>query len=115
MTHTTHYCCNNRLREEGGKARCCDCHPHDNCGDDQAKPAQDSFIKKSDIKTKIYPIVDSFLAEAKDQDSNYRSLDRLNQDRHLAVEALEELFNTEKEEALREQIENIMKLITECK
>ncbi len=38
MTHeidpilgTTHYCCNKRLREEGGKAQCCECVPHEGC------------------------------------------------------------------------------------
>lgn len=30
----THWCCNNRLRDEGGKARCCVCRPHERCGDD---------------------------------------------------------------------------------
>lgn len=28
---TTHYCCNARLKKEGGKARCCECVPHKNC------------------------------------------------------------------------------------
>ena len=44
------------------------------------------------MKEKIYKIVDSFLTEAKDLNGNERSLERLNQDRHLAVEKLEELF-----------------------
>ena len=36
----------------------------------------------------IYKIIDSFLVEAKDQNGNERSLERLNADRHLAVEAI---------------------------
>ena len=28
---STHICCNNRLKKEGGKARCCICIPHKNC------------------------------------------------------------------------------------
>lgn len=28
----THYCCQNRLDKEGGKARCCSCFPHPDCG-----------------------------------------------------------------------------------
>lgn len=40
------------------------------------------------LRDKIYQIVDSFLAEAKDQHGNDRSLERLNQDRHLAVDSI---------------------------
>jgi hypothetical protein len=36
----------------------------------------------------IYKIIDSFLVEAKDQNGNERSLERLNQDRHLAAERI---------------------------
>ncbi len=39
-----------------------------------------------DLKKKIYELMDSFLVEAKDQHGNDRSLERLNQDRHLFVE-----------------------------
>lgn len=31
----THWCCNTRLEKEGGKARCCECVPHEGCDDDQ--------------------------------------------------------------------------------
>lgn len=48
-------------------------------------------------KNKLYNIVDSFLVEAQDQEGNYRSLDRLNQDRHLVVESLNQLFELEHE------------------
>ncbi len=27
----THNVCENRLKKEGGKAKCCDCNPHDGC------------------------------------------------------------------------------------
>lgn len=30
----THWCCQNRIRDEGGKAMCCECRPHDGCGND---------------------------------------------------------------------------------
>ena len=60
-----------------------------------------------DIKIKLYEIVDSFLTEAKDQYGNDRSLDRLNQDRNLAVERLEELFQNEREETLRTVLPDI--------
>lgn len=29
--HETHSCCNKRLQEQGGKAYCCYCVPHENC------------------------------------------------------------------------------------
>lgn len=29
---STHSCCNARLKAEGGKARCCYCVPHEDCG-----------------------------------------------------------------------------------
>ena len=60
-----------------------------------------------DIKIKLYEIVDNFLTEAKDQYGNDRSLDRLNQDRTLAVERLEELFQKGREETLRTVLPNI--------
>ena len=30
---STHWSCNKRLKKEGGYAECCDCYPHNNCGD----------------------------------------------------------------------------------
>ncbi len=54
------------------------------------------------IKEKIYEAMDSFLVEAKDQYGNERSLERLNQDRHLFVEKLLELFYEEKQSWLNE-------------
>jgi hypothetical protein len=29
--HETHFACNKRIKEEGGKAKCCFCFPHNNC------------------------------------------------------------------------------------
>lgn len=37
MTHETHYCCNARLKAEGGKAKCCSCKPHEGCDMTQPK------------------------------------------------------------------------------
>lgn len=34
----THYCCNARLKKEGGKSKCCECHPHKKC---ELKPLSD--------------------------------------------------------------------------
>jgi hypothetical protein len=48
------------------------------------------------IKQELYRIVDHFLTEAKNQNGEERSLDRLNADRHLAVENLEALFTRQK-------------------
>ena len=50
------------------------------------------------IKQELYKIVDHFLTEAKNQNGEERSLDRLNADRHLAVENLEALFIKQQEE-----------------
>ena len=47
----------------------------------------------SKTKQEIYRIIDSFLAEAKDQNGKERSLEQLNQDRHLAAERFEDLIN----------------------
>ena len=44
------------------------------------------------IKLRIYEIVDSFLVEAKNQDGEDRSLEQLNEDRHLCVDNLVQLF-----------------------
>ena len=52
------------------------------------------------IKQEIYIIIDSFLVEAKDQHGNERSVQRLNQDRHLAADALIELCRMFLEEVL---------------
>lgn len=46
----------------------------------------------NNLHEEIYRIIDSFLVEAKDQNGNDRSLERLNQDRHLAAERFKELF-----------------------
>ena len=48
------------------------------------------------LRQKIYSIVDAFLVEAKDQRGVERSLEQLNRDRHLAVEAISELMAEEK-------------------
>jgi len=52
------------------------------------------------LKTKIYQIIDSFLTEAKDQNGNDRNLERLNQDRHLAAEAMEKLIYSIRDDLL---------------
>jgi len=52
------------------------------------------------IKQELYRIVDHFLTEAKNQNGEERSLDRLNADRHLAVENLEALFARQKSEII---------------
>ena len=41
------------------------------------------------MRGEIYRLMDSFLTESNDQNGNPRSLDRLNQDRHLFVENME--------------------------
>jgi hypothetical protein len=51
-----------------------------------------------DLKQELYRIVDHFLTEAKNQNGEERSLERLNADRHLAVENLEALFVKQQEE-----------------
>lgn len=56
------------------------------------------------IKEKIYQIVDSFLVEAKDQNGNDRSIERLNQDRHLAVEEIIRTFQEALESLQREEM-----------
>ena len=60
------------------------------------------------MKNEIYRIIDSFLVEAKDQNGKDRSLDRLNQDRHLAAEEIEKLFSSKFGE-LKEKIEGMKK------
>ena len=56
------------------------------------------------VEEKLYEIVDSFLVEAKDQNGNDRTLEKLNQDRHLAVENLKNLLSQCEEEAKKEKI-----------
>lgn len=51
------------------------------------------------FKNKIYRIIDSFLVESKNQYGEDRSLDRLNQDRHLAANELLDLFASAVREA----------------
>lgn len=52
----THGCCNKRLKEEGGKARCCMCVPHKECeiqnlGTEEEKSMHlDQFLKNFDFK-----------------------------------------------------------------
>lgn len=58
------------------------------------------------MKQEIYRIVDCFLTEAKDQNGEDRSLERLNADRHLAVEEFTKLFAQLLEE-LREEDKEI--------
>ena len=41
----THSCCNKRLKEEGGKARCCYCVFHKDCGNDQPTPSLEPLDK----------------------------------------------------------------------
>lgn len=53
------------------------------------------------LKKELYRITDSFLTEAKNQNGEDRSLERLNEDRHLAVEEFMKLI-TQILEELRE-------------
>lgn len=61
------------------------------------------------MKEDIYRIVDSFLTEAKDQNGNERSLERLNSDRHLAVDEFGKLIQKAKERGRQEMKEEIIK------
>lgn len=54
------------------------------------------------IQEIIYRIIDSFLTEAKDQNGKERSLERLNQDRHLAAESINNLVNQVRQETIEE-------------
>lgn len=58
-------------------------------------------IKNNQDKAEIYRIIDSFLVEAKDQDGRERSLEQLNQDRHLAANRFRELIDLQKAEIKR--------------
>jgi hypothetical protein len=66
-----------------------------------------------ELKKEIYRIIDSFLVEAPDQSGNYRSLERLNQDRHLAADNLEKLFLAELQ-ALKEEVVGKKKRCKKC-
>lgn len=44
------------------------------------------------ITENIYRAMDSFLTESKDQNGNERSLERLNQDRHLFVKEMQNII-----------------------
>lgn len=65
------------------------------------------------IEIELYKLTDSFLTEAKDQNGNDRSLERLNQDRHLFVEnclkLIRQTIKTERAEAVKEMLEKIGK------
>lgn len=50
----------------------------------------------------IYSIIDMFLTEAKDQDGNERSLDRLNDDRQLAAAEIQALIRRREQTAVQE-------------
>lgn len=69
--------------------------------------------QNKELEIEIYKIVDSFLVEAKDQNGNERSLDRLNSDRHLAVEAILKLFSAELLAQKERGVENA--IIQTCK
>lgn len=62
-------------------------------------------------REELYRIVDGFLVESTNQKGEYRSIDRLNQDRHLAVERLEELLTRREQEAREEVAREIMDLM----
>ena len=44
------------------------------------------------FREELYKLMDAFLVEAKDQSGNERSIERLNQDRHLFVQGVERLI-----------------------
>lgn len=54
------------------------------------------------MRQELYRLTDSFLVEAKDQNGNSRSLERLNRDRHLFVANMIELISERDEEICRE-------------
>lgn len=53
---------------------------------------------------KIYQIIDSFLVEAKDQNGNERSLQRLNDDRRLAADKFLELIKEVRNEGYKQGV-----------
>jgi hypothetical protein len=58
------------------------------------------------LKEETYRLMDSFLVEAKDQYGNERSLEKLNQDRHLFVKNLLQLFKDSVERAMPKKKHN---------
>lgn len=54
----------------------------------------DKYFEMKNIKRELYRLTDSFLVEGKDQNGKERSLERLNQDRHLFVENVIELMKS---------------------
>lgn len=77
----------------------------------------------NNLEIELYKLTDSFLTEAKDQNGNDRSLERLNQDRHLFVENCLILIQAEREKAyvkgkldaleLKENYNDLKKIIGE--
>ncbi|MBI4029166.1 MAG: hypothetical protein HY376_02270 [Candidatus Blackburnbacteria bacterium] len=63
------------------------------------------------MKEEIYRIIDGFLTEAKDQNGNDRSLERLNADRHLAADELEKLFSQALVQREEKVIEDDLKML----
>ena len=66
----THSCCNKRLREEGGKARCCYCFPHEGCEFNQPEEEckhEEIQERTSQERFKLLPFTaqttESFIAE----------------------------------------------------
>lgn len=60
--------------------------------------------------SEIYRLMDSFLVESKDQNGNERSIERLNQDRHLFVKNMQSFIDSLRKsdkEALIERIDKI--------
>lgn len=55
------------------------------------------------IKEELYRITDNFLTESTNEKGEYRSIDRLNEDRHLAIEALSKLIKEILEELKMEK------------
>ena len=69
-------------------------------------------------REEAYRIIDSFLVEAKNQNGKERSLERLNQDRHLAVERFSKSYSRLLEAQAKELMERVegMKMLCEwCK
>ena len=67
---------------------------------------EDLMKQIDESEDKIYRLMDSFLTEAKDQNGNERSLERLNTDRHLFVKNIKLHINetiVKVLEALREE------------
>jgi hypothetical protein len=69
-------------------------------------------IKSEEVREELYRIVDAFLTEAKDQNGNERSLNRLNEDRHLAVDRILSIIK-ERENRIVSKAESLMDIIPE--